>query len=76
LRGAVRLLTRQLSGYLKRVRFCFFDIPKFSARVIPKDAALTLKMKKIARHSAQPSSTGKTQLTKQKASSLTVRYLT
>jgi len=47
LRGAVRLLTRQLSGYLKRVRFYFFDIPKFMARVIPKDAALlTLKMKK------------------------------
>jgi hypothetical protein len=54
LRGAVRLVTRQLSGYLKRVRSYFFDIPKFIARVIPKDAALILKMKKIAGHSAQP----------------------
>jgi hypothetical protein len=45
----------QLSCYLKRVRFCFFDIPKFRAFFISKDAAPILEMKKIARHRASPS---------------------
>jgi hypothetical protein len=51
----MRPITRQLSCDLSPERFRLFGIPKFLPYVVPKNAAPSFEMEKIAHHGAQPS---------------------